>query len=215
MSHNGALLNPKFTATCHVGEDRSVARLPRRPTPRLGPSNRASIFAGERDGSGSTLASEQCRNFERQRQPSARSGECREPAAQADQADRGERAPLCRGAGRAACAARPGLVQRKRQRSPRHAGRDRDSGAAAPPVERSRAPSGATAAEKGRTASSAGQGAGRGPRRISRSCLGRAGLVRLIVGLACRGRGTSRARARACPVAPQQAELCLPAFAFH
>ena len=157
-----------------------------------GPSNRASLSSGERDGSGSTLANEQCRQFRRQRYPRARPGERREPAAQADQAHRGERAPLCRGARRVARAARPGLVQRKRQRSPRHAGRDRDTGAAAPPAERSRAPPGATAAKKGgRTASNAGQGPGGGPRRIRRSRLGRARLVCIAVGLPCRGRGTS------------------------
>src|SRR5262249_9379947 len=82
LSHNRALLNPKFTATCHRGEDRSVARLSlQEQTHDSGPSNRASIFAGERDGSGSTLASEQRRKLERQRDPCAPPGERREPAA--------------------------------------------------------------------------------------------------------------------------------------
>ena len=41
---NRARLNPKFTPTCHGGEDRSVARLPRRPTPRFRPIEQGITF---------------------------------------------------------------------------------------------------------------------------------------------------------------------------
>ena len=37
MSHNRARLNPIFTATCHRGQDRSVACLLKKTNPMIGP----------------------------------------------------------------------------------------------------------------------------------------------------------------------------------